>query len=162
MVSGCLYWICPTAQSVSCRRDGMYPILCTMRFGPEIWSYPSWSCRKPYSGSKLADPGPTRGRKITDFAQVETWGQPGLFYPPLLSREQAQNERHDGLFQAFMPKGAPIEAFSPGRYLVAADELNERPRRKLNYQTLKELFDRFLDCVYTASGCDRDCCKIRF
>lgn len=69
------------------------------------------------------------------------------------SWERPQNERHNGLFRAFVPKGASIESFSPEYILSAADELNGRPCKKLGYRTPEELFDEFLDSVYAASGC---------
>ena len=43
--------------------------------------------------------------------------------------ERPQNERHNGLFQVFVPKGVSIEAFSAEYILAAADELNGRPAR---------------------------------
>lgn len=94
------------------------------------------------------------GSEFADFAQVENWGCQVYFAHPYTSWERAQNERHNGLFRAFVPKGASIETFSSEDILAAADELNGRPRRKLNYQTPEELFDHFLDSLYTASGCD--------
>ena len=69
------------------------------------------------------------------------------------SWERPQNERHNGLFRTFVPKGVSIEAFSAEYILAAADELNGRPRKKLGYRTPEELFDKFLDSVYAASGC---------
>ena len=69
------------------------------------------------------------------------------------SWERPQNERHNGLFRTFVPKGVSIEAFSAEHILTAADELNGRPRKKLGYRTPEELFDEFLDSVYAAEGC---------
>ena len=69
------------------------------------------------------------------------------------SWERPQNERHNGLFRAFVPKGVSIETFSAEYILAAADELNGRPRKKLGYRTPEELFDEFLDSVYAAKGC---------
>lgn len=66
--------------------------------------------------------------------------------------ERPQNERHNGLFRTFVPKGVSIEAFSAEYILAAADELNGRPRKKLGYRTPEELFDEFLDSVYAAEG----------
>ena len=67
--------------------------------------------------------------------------------------ECPQNERHNGLFRVFVPKGVSIEAFSAEYILAAADELNGQPRKKLGYRTPEELFDEFLDSVYAAEGC---------
>lgn len=90
------------------------------------------------------------GSEFADFAQVEKWGTKVFFTHPYSSWERPQNERHNGLFRAFVPKGVSIEDFSDEDILAAADELNGRPRRKLGYRTPEELFDAFLDCVFTA------------
>lgn len=89
------------------------------------------------------------GSEFADFAQVEAWGSQVFFAHPYTSWERAQNERHNGLLRAFVPKGVSIELFTDEDILVAADELNGRPRRKLGYCTPEELFESFLDSVYT-------------
>ncbi len=87
--------------------------------------------------------------EFVDFRTVEHWGTGVYFAPPYISWECPQNERHNGLFRAFVPKGMSIESFSPEYILAAADKLNGRLRRKLGYRTLEELFDAFLDRLYT-------------
>ena len=67
-----------------------------------------------------------------------------------LAWERPQNERHNGLFRAFVPKEVSINAYTDEDILAAADELNGRPRRKLGYRTPEELFDAFLDRVFAA------------
>ena len=93
------------------------------------------------------------GSEFSTFSLVENWGSAVYFAHPYTSWERPQNERHNGLLRAFVPKGASIESFSPEYILSAADELNGRPRKKLGYRTPEELFDEFLDSVYAASGC---------
>lgn len=90
------------------------------------------------------------GSEFADFAQVEQWGTSVFFAHPYTSWERPQNERHNGLFRAFVPKGVSIENFTDEDILAAADELNGRPRKKLGYCTPEELFEAFLDNVYTA------------
>ncbi len=46
------------------------------------------------------------GSECADFAQVEAWGTQVYFAHPYTSWERPQNERHNGLFRAFVPKGA--------------------------------------------------------
>jgi len=60
------------------------------------------------------------------------------------------NERHNGLLRQYIPKGVSIEQYAPADVLGFADELNDRPRRRLGYRTPAELFDAFLDDVYSA------------
>lgn len=88
------------------------------------------------------------GSEFADFSKVEKWGTKVYFAHPYSSWERPQNERHNGLFRAFVPKGVSIEPLRPEYILSAADELNGRPRRKLGYHTPEELFDAFLDRVY--------------
>ena len=90
------------------------------------------------------------GSEFADFAQVENWGSKVFFAHPYTSWERPQNERHNGLFRAFVQKGASIEGFTDEDILAAADELNGRPRKKLGYCTPEELFEAFLDAVYAA------------
>jgi len=88
------------------------------------------------------------GAEFADFSAVEQWGTGVYFAHPYTSWERPQNERHNGLLRAFVPKGASIESFSAEYILSVADQLNGRPRRKLGYHTPEELFDAFLDRVY--------------
>ena len=93
------------------------------------------------------------GPEFSEFSKVESWGSRVYFAHPYTSWERPQNERHNGLFRAFVPKGVSIDSFSPEYILHAADELNGRPRKKLGYRTPEELYEEFLDSVYAASGC---------
>ncbi len=95
------------------------------------------------------------GSEFADFAQIEAWGSKVFFAHPYSSWERAQNERHNGLFRAFVPEGVSIELFTDEDILAAADQLNGRPRRKLGYCTPEELFEAFLDSVFAASLTDR-------
>ena len=90
------------------------------------------------------------GSEFADFAKVEKWGTKAFFAHPYTAWERPQNERHNGLFRAFVPKGASREQYTDEDILAAADELNGRPRRKLGYRTPEELFEAFLDAVYAA------------
>ena len=47
-------------------------------------------------------------------------------------------------------KGVSIEQYAPVDVLAFADELNDRPLRRLGYRTPAELFDAFLDNIYAA------------
>lgn len=90
------------------------------------------------------------GSEFADFAQIEKWGTKVYYAHPYSSWERPQNERHNGLLRAYVPKGASIERYSDEYILQAADELNGRPRRKLGYCTPEELFEAFLDVVFAA------------
>lgn len=88
------------------------------------------------------------GSEFADLAQCEEWGTTVYFADPFTSWGRPQNERHNGLFRAFVPKGTSMENYSADYILASADELNARPRKKLGYCTPEELFDAFLDRIY--------------
>ena len=90
------------------------------------------------------------GSEFADLAQIADWGTEVYFAHPYSSWERPQNERHNGLFRQYVPKGVSVERFSDEEILAFADELNGRPRRQLGYRTPEELFESFLDKVYTA------------
>ncbi|WP_461811288.1 IS30 family transposase [Faecalimonas sp.] len=61
------------------------------------------------------------GSEFSRSAQIENWGSQIYFAHPYTSWERSHNERHNGLFWAFVPKGVSIELFSPEYILSAAD-----------------------------------------
>ena len=93
------------------------------------------------------------GSEFADFAQVEKWGAKVYFAHPYTSWERPQNERHNGLFRAFLPKGKSIEQFTDEDILAAADELNGRPRRKLGYRTRRSCLNRSWTLCTQPDGC---------
>lgn len=90
------------------------------------------------------------GSEFEDFALLEQWGTKIYFAHPYSSWERPVNERHNGMLREFVPKGVSIERYSAEQILSYADELNGRPRRRLGYRTPEELFDVFLDRIYSA------------
>jgi IS30 family transposase len=88
------------------------------------------------------------GSEFEDFAKVEAWGSAVYFAHPYSSWERSVNERHNGLFCQYIPKGVSIEKYSDEDVLWFADELNSRPRKRLGYRTPEELFEAFLDKLY--------------
>lgn len=90
------------------------------------------------------------GSEFEDFSQLQQWGTKVYFAHPYSSWERPVNERHNGLLRQYIPKGVSIERYDPEEVLGFADELNDRPRRRLGYRTPAELFDAFLDDIYAA------------
>lgn len=90
------------------------------------------------------------GAEFADFAEVERWGTKVYYAHPYTSWERPQNERHNRMLRSYVPKGMSIERFRDEDILSAADALNSLPRKKLGYCTPEELFEAFLDIVYTA------------
>ncbi|MCQ4689557.1 IS30 family transposase [Clostridium sp. SL.3.18] len=89
------------------------------------------------------------GTEFERLAELEEWGVDIYFAHPYSSWERAQNERHNRLFRRYVPKGVTIDNYSSEQILSFADEMNALPRKILGYCTPEELFDEFLDQVYS-------------
>ena len=89
------------------------------------------------------------GTEFERLAELEQYGVSVYFAHPYSSWERPQNERHNRLFRRFVPKGVSIDNYSAKQILQFADEMNALPRRALGYSTPEDLFDAFLDQVYS-------------
>ena len=89
------------------------------------------------------------GDEFAELSTLEKYGVKIYFAHPYSSWERAQNERHNRIFRRYIPKGVSIENYSAEQVLMFADEMNALPRRILGYNTPEELFEAFLDQVYS-------------
>ena len=89
------------------------------------------------------------GSEFERLPELEAYGIGVFFAHPYSSWERPQNERHNRLFRRYVPKGQSIDNYSAQQIISFADEMNALPRRVLNYSTTEELFDAFLDRVYS-------------
>lgn len=89
------------------------------------------------------------GTEFERLSELESRGTDVYFAHPYSSWERGQNECHNRLLRRYIPKGTSIEKYSASQILMFADELNALPRKHLSYCTPEELFDVFLDQVYS-------------
>ena len=89
------------------------------------------------------------GSEFAELSSIEEWGTAIYFAHPYSSWERPQNERQNRVLRKYIPKGKSIESYSADQILMFADEINALPRRSLGYRTPEELFDEFLDLVYS-------------
>ena len=89
------------------------------------------------------------GSEFARLSELEEVGVSVYFAHPYSSWERGQNERHNRLFRRYIPKGISIDKYSAEQILCCADEMNALPRKLLGYSTPEELFDEFLDQVYS-------------
>lgn len=90
------------------------------------------------------------GSEFSELSEIEAWGTSVYFAHPYSSWERPQNERQNRIFRRYVAKGKSIENYSAEQILSFADEMNALPRKSLGYCTPEELFDAFLDQVYSA------------
>ena len=89
------------------------------------------------------------GSEYERSSELEPRGVDVYFAHPYSSWERAQNERYNRLFRRFLPKGVSIDKYYAEQILSFADEMNAMSRKHLGYCTPEELFEEFLDQVYS-------------
>lgn len=89
------------------------------------------------------------GSEFERLSEIESWGTCVYFVHPYSSWERPQNERHNRIFRRHVPKGGSMDRFTAEKILSFANEMNDLPRKPFHYATPEELFDEFLDQVYS-------------
>ena len=89
------------------------------------------------------------GPEFAEFSNYESFGSKIFFAHPYSAWERPQNERSNGLLRTFLPKGHSVNEYTDDQILQFADEINSKPRRKLHYATPEQLFDAYLDSIYS-------------
>ena len=78
-------------------------------------------------------------------------GLPIYFCDPHSPWQRATNENTNGLLRQYFPKGADLSFFGPGMLDQVAAELNDRPRKRLNWMTPAEKLEELLQSKPTDS-----------
>jgi len=75
-------------------------------------------------------------RRFTIATNIDVY-----FYDPQPPWQRGSNENTNRLLRQYFPKGTDISGFSQAKLSAVARQLNERPRRALQYQTPAEKFE---------------------
>ena len=89
------------------------------------------------------------GTEFSRLSELEAYGVSVYFAHSYSSCERPQNERHNRTFRRCIPQYVSIENYSYEQILQFADEMNGLLRKVLGCRTPEELFDEFLDQVYS-------------
>ena len=92
---------------------------------------------------------PGKTSKAVMDAMAALWAEYGERFPQVFKTITVGNGSGFAGFAQTEVWGS-IEPFTDEDILASADGMNGRPRRKLGYCTPEELFEAFLDTVYTA------------
>lgn len=66
------------------------------------------------------------------------------FTNPYSPWERPTNENTNGRIRQYFPKGTDLSLISKDRLQFVQDELNERPRKVLNYKSPAEVFNELI------------------
>lgn len=69
-----------------------------------------------------------------------------FFADPYSSWQRGTNEYHNGLLRRYLPKGTSFTTLTQEELDDIVWEINNRPRKCLQYQTPQEVFDSYLSC----------------
>jgi len=86
-----------------------------------------------------------RGSEMTNHAQIaEATGLDIYFADPASPWQRGSNENTNGLLRQYFPKGTDLSLWGPGFLEQVAREMNNRPRKRLNWHTPAEALDQLL------------------
>lgn len=82
------------------------------------------------------------GTEFSDFKQIESsLGMSTYFAHPYASWERGTNENTNGLIRQYLPKGMDLRRKTTKELTEINQRLNNRPRKRLNYQTPQEVLN---------------------
>ncbi len=82
------------------------------------------------------------GTEFADHRKIaKELGIDFFFTHPYSSWEKGTNENTNGLIRQYFPKGTDFNKVSDDAILIVEEELNNRPRKILDYISLIQIFD---------------------
>jgi IS30 family transposase len=86
-----------------------------------------------------------QGKEMTNHARIaDATGLDIYFCDPHSPWQRGTNENTNGLLRQYFPKGTDLSRWGPGYLDKVAAELNNRPRKRLNWRTPAEALDKLL------------------
>ena len=87
------------------------------------------------------------GRENHGHTRLKTvLGMQAYFADPYSSWQRGTNENTNGLLRRYLPKGTDFTTVTPSELASIVEEINNRPRKRLDYQTPNEVFSKQLRC----------------
>ena len=92
------------------------------------------------------------GTEFHDYKELEKDGGPTCYFAtPYHSWERGTNENTNGLIRQYLPKGKCLANVSQAQCDWIADELNQRPRKRFDFQTPETIYQKSERSVALAS-----------
>ena len=88
------------------------------------------------------------GKEFAEYQRLtDRLGMEVYFARPYASWQRGLNENTNGLLRQFFPKGTDFARFSRRQVARVESLLNERPRKRLGYQTPNQVFAKQGDAI---------------
>lgn len=85
------------------------------------------------------------GRENVKHKALRSWGLTTYFADPYSAWQKGSVEQAIGLMRRYLPKGTSLTTVSQKELDEIVDEVNNRPRKVLNYNTPNEVFNIYLN-----------------
>ena len=90
-----------------------------------------------------------RGKELADHQRLTLATNVDVYFcDPKSPWQRGSNENTNRLLRQYFPRGTDLSLYSQAKLNAVARQLNERPRKTLQYQTPAE---RFAECVASIS-----------
>jgi len=87
-----------------------------------------------------------RGTEMTDHVKItEATGVQIYFADPYSPYQRGSNENINGLLREYFPKGTDLSVHTAADLQAVADQLNDRPRKRHDYATPREVMASLLE-----------------
>lgn len=88
------------------------------------------------------------GKENYNHQKLVRWlGVKTFFCDPYCAWQRGSNENHNGVLRRYIPKKADLTDFYQAELDAIIEEINQRPRKCLNYETPEEAFTRELKLI---------------
>lgn len=94
------------------------------------------------------------GMEFVKHEELKTRNVDVYFADPYSSWQRGSNENSNGLLRGYLPKRANIDKLTQEDLNSIAEDLNNRPRKRLGYRTPAEVYKQELDILF--KSCNRN------